>query len=175
MLHELRVHQIELEMQNEELQESQAALDRARVRYFDLYDLAPVGYCTVGEDGLILQSNLTFAGLLGVARGALIGQPFSRTILKEDQDIYYLLRKQLFEGSETQSCELRILKEFGTQFWAHLTFTIAQHDGAQVLRIVLSDISGRKRLEEAQVTREAFKLTILNSLAAEIAVVNPDG
>ena len=96
-LHELRVHQIELEMQNEELRRAQAELDAARARYFDLYDLAPVGYCTVSEKGLILEANLTAATLLGVARGALVKQPFSRFILKEDQDIYYLHRKQLFE------------------------------------------------------------------------------
>src|ERR1039458_767612 len=66
MLHELRVHQIELEMQNEELRRAQAELDAERAAYFDLYDLAPVGYCTVSEPGLILQANLTAAGLLGV-------------------------------------------------------------------------------------------------------------
>ena len=96
-LHELRVHQIELEMQNEELRRAQAELDAARARYFDLYDLAPVGYCTLSEKGLILEANLTAATLLGVARGALVKQPITRFILKEDQDIYYLHRKQLFE------------------------------------------------------------------------------
>ncbi|MDP2706156.1 MAG: PAS domain-containing protein [Burkholderiales bacterium] len=82
MLHELRVHQIELEMQNEELRESQAALDAVRARYFDLYDLAPVGYCTVSEPGLIMQANLTAASLLGVARSALVKRPLSRFIHK---------------------------------------------------------------------------------------------
>jgi len=96
-LHELRVHQIELEMQNEELRRAQADLDAARARYFDLYDLAPVGYCTISEKGLILEANLTAATLLGVARGALVNQPFTRFILLEDQDIYYLHRRQLFE------------------------------------------------------------------------------
>jgi hypothetical protein len=57
MLHELRVHQIELEMQNEELRQAQALLDTERARYFDLYDLAPVGYCTLSDAGLILQAT----------------------------------------------------------------------------------------------------------------------
>jgi PAS domain-containing protein len=87
-LHELRVHQIELEMQNEELRRAQAELEAARARYFDLYDLAPVGYCTLSEQGLILETNLTAATLLGVARGALVQQPISRFIFPEDQDLY---------------------------------------------------------------------------------------
>src|SRR5512140_3177968 len=93
--HELRVHQIELELQNEELRQAQAELDAARARYFDLYNLAPVGYCTVSEQGLILEANLTAAALLGVARTDLVQRPLTSFILPEDQDIYYLYRKQL--------------------------------------------------------------------------------
>jgi PAS domain-containing protein len=97
VLHELQVHQIELEMQNEELRTAQEELDSARARYFDLYDLAPVGYSTISESGLILEANLTAATMLGMARGALVKQSFGRFILKEDQDIYYLHRKRLLD------------------------------------------------------------------------------
>ena len=105
-LHELRVHQIELEMQNEELRRAQVELDTARARYFDLYDLAPVGYCTLSEQGLILEANLTAAGLLGVSRGGLVKQPITRFIFKKDQDLYYLHRKQLFETGTPQALSL---------------------------------------------------------------------
>src|SRR5450759_2656750 len=104
-LHELRVHQIELEMQNEELRRAQAELDAARARYFELYDLAPVGYVTISEKGLILEANLTAATLRGVARGALVKHPITGFICEEDQDIYYLHRKQLFATAEPQACE----------------------------------------------------------------------
>ncbi|MEI6309655.1 MAG: PAS domain-containing protein, partial [bacterium] len=110
LLHELQVHQIELEMQNEELRRTQLELDATRARYFDLYDLAPVGYCTLSEQGLILEANLAAATLLGSARGALVRQLISRFIHKEDQDIYYLHLKQLFQTGEPQACELRMVK-----------------------------------------------------------------
>jgi PAS domain S-box-containing protein len=148
LLHELRVHQIELEMQNEELRESQLALDAARERYFDLYDLAPVGYCTISEQGLIVQANLTAASLFGMVRGALLKQRVSRRILKEDQDIYYLHRKRLVEQGDLQAFDLRMVKNDGTQFWAHLTMTVG-HDaaGTPELRAVLDDITERKQTE----------------------------
>lgn len=138
MLHELHVHQIELEMQNDELRKAQVDLTAAQARYFDLYDLAPVGYCTLSKGGQILQANLTAASLLGVARGALVKQLLTRFILKEDQDIYYLRRKEFFESTEPQSCELRMVKEDGTQFWAHLAAKASQEaSGAPVLRIAI--------------------------------------
>ena len=149
-LHELRVHQIELEMQNEELRRAQAQLDQARSRYFDLYDMAPVGYCSVGAQDLILEANLTAATLLGAARSALAGQPISRFIRKEDQDIYYLQSKRLLETALPQAFDLRMLKHDGAQFWARLSATVAKDEhGATVLRVVLSDVSERKRTEEA--------------------------
>jgi len=150
LIYELRVHQIELEMQNEELRRAQAELDAARARYFDLYDLAPVGYCTVSEQGLILEANLTATTLLGVARGALVKQSLTRFILKEDQDSYYLHCKQLFESGEPQACELRLVKMDGAPVWVRLEATVAQDaDGMPVCLAVMSDITKRKQVEKA--------------------------
>ncbi len=150
LLHELGVRQIELEMQNEELRESQAALDEVRARYFDLYDLAPVGYCTVSEQGLIMQANLTAASLLGTTRSALVKQALTRFIHKEDEDDYYLLRKKLVESGEPQSCELRLVQNDRGQLWVHLAATVAENaQGEFELRAVLSDITERKRSAQA--------------------------
>ena len=149
MLQELRVHQIELEMQNDELRRAQAELDASRARYFDLYDLAPVGYVTLSEKGMILEANLTAATLLGVTRGGLVKQRISRFIIKEDQDIYYRHTKQLFEAGEPQAFELRMVKKDETAFWAHLeTSTTHDADGAPVHRVVITDIAERKFLED---------------------------
>ena len=150
LLHELRVHQIELEMQNEELRRAQLQVDSERARYFDLYDLAPMGYFTISAQGLILEGNLTAAGLLRLARSELVHQPFSHFILKEDQDLYYLQRKELFETGQSRAYELRMVKKGGAQFWAQLAASAAQDaDGAPVCRIVLSDMSERKQVEVA--------------------------
>ena len=135
-LHELQVHQIELEMQNEELRRAQLELDASRERYFDLYDLAPVAYCTVSEQGLILEANIAAATLLGVARSSLVGQRISRFIVKACQDTYYLYNKRIFTAGEPQAFELQMSKGDDSNFWVNMTTTFA-HDsnGAPMQRM----------------------------------------
>jgi diguanylate cyclase (GGDEF)-like protein/PAS domain S-box-containing protein len=167
ILHELQVHQIELEMQNDELRRTQTELDGSRARYFDLYDLAPVGYVTVSEQGLILEANLTAATLLGVSRGTLVKLLLTRFILKEDQAIYYLHRKQLLDTGEPQMCELRMVKKDGTAFWAHLAATVAKDKGGvTVYRVVMSDITAHKQAEEAlhESEQRYLELSIIDDL-----------
>ncbi len=148
MLHELRVHQIELEMQNEELRRTQVELDVSRARYFDLYDLAPVSYYTVSEaTGLLLEANLAGATLLGLSRADLVGKPMTRFIVSEDQDSYYRYRKQI-ATSAAQWCDLHMLKDDRTPFWARLRVTAASEaDGTAVTRIMVIDITERKQIE----------------------------
>ncbi|MBF0552735.1 MAG: PAS domain-containing protein, partial [Deltaproteobacteria bacterium] len=126
LFHELRVHQIELEMQNEELRRTHVELETSRERYFNLYDLAPVGYFTVSEKGLILEANLTGATLLGMPRNQLPKQPLSSFIFSDDQDVFYHNRRKLLETGESQACELRIVRRDGTLFWARLEATVVQ-------------------------------------------------
>jgi PAS domain S-box-containing protein len=165
--HALEVQQVELEMQNDELSQSRAALETSRLRYFDLYDLAPVGYCTLSEaaanSGLILEANLSAATLLGVARGTLVGQAFSRFIFREGADTFYLLRKQLGETGTAAPCELQMVRQDGTPFWVRLEATAAQDNGESVTRIVISDISSRKQVEEALYKAGALQRAIFNS------------
>jgi PAS domain S-box-containing protein len=148
MVHELQVHKIELEMQNEELRHTQAELDSARSRYFDLYDLAPVGYCTICENGLIIEANFTAAALLNEVRSELVNKHVGRLIVKSDQDVYYRCRKALFETGKPQDCELQMLKRSGAAFWVHLQITATNDTkGTPVQRMVLSDITERKQLD----------------------------
>jgi PAS domain S-box-containing protein len=150
LLHELRVHQIELEMQNDELRRAQQELETSRVKYFDLYDMAPVGYITVSAKGLILEANLRFADLLGVERNRLIKQPLTRYILPKDQDVYYLHRKRLLETGARQVCELRMSRQDGSPFWTRLETDAREgEDRPSVCRTIVSDISENKRAEVA--------------------------
>ena len=176
MLHELRVHQIELELQNEELRRSQLELETAQARYFRLYDLAPVGYFTISKKGLILQANLAAASLLSAERGQLVGQPISRHILKEDQDIFYLNRKQIFEFDEPRAFELRMVKSDGTSFWAHLTANAALGaDGAQELRVALNDITARVRADESLQESETRYRALAETAADAIVTADSEG
>lgn len=149
LMHDLQVHQIELQLQNEELQRAQLALELSHARYFDLYDLAPVGYLTVAADGLIVEANLSAATLLGIVRSALVKLPLSRFIVKAHQDSYYQCRRQLLETGQAQSCELQVLQNDGVMLWVRLIVSAVQ-DGTEVpaLRVILTDISERKRLDE---------------------------
>jgi PAS domain S-box-containing protein len=148
-LHELRVHQIELEIQNEELRRFQQELETSQERYRDLYDFAPVGYMTVSAEGVILEANQTAATLLNVAADTLTGLPFPRFILPDDQDIYYHHRAAIFETDEPQSCKLRLLRTEHPAFWARLETAPAKNFGQapSVCRIMLSDISEGVRLD----------------------------
>jgi len=148
-LHELRVHQIELEMQNEELRRTQVELATARLRYFDLYNLAPIGYLTLSESGLILEANLSAATLLGGTCRALVKQPLSRFIRREDQEPYYLWRKRLFAATTPQACELRLASKDGSPLWVLLAATLTHgEDGDAAGRVMLTDITARKQAED---------------------------
>ena len=190
-LHELRVRQIELEMQNEWLRAALSGAEAGRARYFDLYDLAPVGCCTLSEQGLILEANLTFAKMLGAARSTLIKRSISCFILREDQDVHYLYRKKLLETGEPQECELRLVKPDGELFWAQLTGAVAQvEDGTSGYRVAISNITARRKQSEHMLRLQAEELTatkekvedeklllatVMDALPVGVSIINRDG
>ena len=172
MLHELHVHQIELEMQNEELRESHAAMDIMRARYFDLYDLAPVGYLTLNQLNQIQQANLTVANMLGLSRSALINKPFTQLILKADQDVFYLRSKQLIQSGDPQLFDLRIVNDDNSPIWVTCVITLAHnHLGEPEVLTVLNDISLRKKNEQALAESEAHYRSLFDSIDEGFCVV----
>ncbi len=145
LLHELQVQRIELEMQNQELRQSQQALESSRERYLQLFDRAPVGYLTLNEQGNILEANLTVASLLGRAPGTLLNTPFCNYILPQDQEICYLLHRQLIASGMPQQCELRMMHPDSSVFWAELRAIPTRNDECWMC---VEDINRRKQAED---------------------------
>ena len=169
VLQNLRLLEIELEMKNHELRRTQVERDMAEARYFDFYDRAPAGYVTASKQGLILRSNLTAAAMVGVDRSQLAGQAFSRFIERNDQNVYNLLRKRVFETSTSQSCELHMLKHDGSEVFARMDAIAARgDDGAPVMRMVLIDITAHRQDEaDLRIAAAAFEtqeaIAVMNS------------
>ena len=175
-LHDLQVHQVELEMQNEELRRTQEELETLRSRYFDLYELAPVSYITVSETGMITEANLTAADLLGATRGELLRLAFNRFIRREDQDIFYLQSKELLSSGTRQEFDLRMRRQDGTPFTGHVAAT-ASHDesGAPLFRLVVNDITGQKQIEAGLLASEEKYRSLIDSIIDCVWEVDAEG
>ncbi len=148
LLENLRIHQIELELQNEELRNTQAALETERSRYFALYELAPVGYLTLDEKGAILQANLRAATLFALDRSSLIRTMFTSLVSPADQDAYYFSRKSLLRSADPQVCTLKMVRTDGSPFWAQLEMSLGRESDPPVCRIVALDVTERKLAEQ---------------------------
>jgi PAS domain S-box-containing protein len=150
LVYELRTHQIELEMQNEELRLAQEELVASRDRFSDLYDFAPIGYMTIGYKGLILEANLTATKMLGIERRLLVNQPFSAFIVPDDQDAYYLHRQEIIASKQGHTCQVRLLRRGGEPFWVEMASIPieADEENDSRFRTLITDITDRKRIEE---------------------------
>ena len=156
LVHELRVHQIELEMQNDELKRVQLALEASRDEFQDLYDFSPVGYFTLTEKGLITQVNLTGANLVGMARPKLIQKRFAQFVAIESEAQLYRHFSSVLKHVEKQACDLMLRRGDGSTFHARLESIRMDapaeqadvSEGAYVVRLAVSDIGECKRSEE---------------------------
>ena len=176
LVHELRVHQIELEMQNEELRKTQAELEESRSRYADLYDFAPTGYLTINEKGLIIESNLTAAKQLGTERSQLMNKPFTGFIHKDDQDMFYLHRKAVLENRTQQACEIRVTKKDRSLFYARLECLAVRDmmDEVHSIRITVIDITERVQAEAELKIKQYLNEVLLDSLPHPAMLIRKD-
>ncbi len=151
LVHELQVHQIELEMQNEELRRTQVELEAARDRYVDLYDFSPVGHLTLDTHGTIVEANLRSGSLLGINRKELIGQPLARFFDSDDQDSFRRHYHDVLKTGTQQSCELRLRKNVGACYWVYLKSLAMLEEPGRIThwRTALLDVSDRKSAELA--------------------------
>ncbi len=171
VIHELQVHQIELEMQNEELRHAQEELENSRTKYADLYDFAPIGYLTFDENGLIFEANLTAAEQLGIERSFLIKKPFSGFIHKDDQDIFYMHRQEVLKSSTRHTCELRIKRKDGSEFYAQIvSSTLLGHYNR--IRTAVINITERRKAEEALKEKQHLNELLLNAIPHPAMLIN---
>lgn len=150
MLHELQMHQIELEMQNKELRNAHIALKESRDRYLDLFEFAPISYFTLTSTGLITEVNFIGATLVGADRKDLLLRPFSRYVAPEFIDQFHLKLAELMRDEEQQCYEIQIKREDGSRSYVHVDALRVKTSGVQItLRITLTDITEAKHVEEA--------------------------
>ena len=164
-LHELEVHQIELEMQNKELREAREATEALLEKYTDLYDFAPVGYLTLDHDGVICEANLAGASLLGIARSALINGRFGHFVSATDRPAFGAFLQEAFASKVRQSCDVTLQVEGRPPIEVELE-AIAFESG-QGCRVAVTDITARKRAEGDRLILN--KLESTGILAAGIA------
>ncbi len=161
-LHELQVHQIELETQNEELRRTQVLLDESRARYFDLYDLAPVGYCSLTEEGIVLEANLAACAMFGVTRDVICEQKLSHFVATEHQDIYFLFRQMSFKKMRSEACDIKMRDGSGAFIWVNLVSNwMRDAHGLPLLRLVMTDVTDRKLMAAAmQLSEERYRAIV---------------
>jgi diguanylate cyclase (GGDEF)-like protein/PAS domain S-box-containing protein len=151
MIHELQVHQVELEMQNDQLRTAKLEIEASRERYFDLYDMSPLGYCTLNEMGIIIEINLTLANLLGIPRSQLLKKPFNNFIFQGDQDNYYLNINRMIVNEEPLLLELRINTPSYEPVWVNLSCIFRKEaTGAMDLLIGVSNITEQRITQQQQ-------------------------
>jgi len=160
LLHELQVHQVELEMQNTELRRARDELERALERYADLYDFAPVGYLTLDRTGIIRAANLTGSTLMGIERSRLTGQRFERFIPLGSRTVFAAFLEEIFASRFRESCQVPLLTAGGGELFVQVEGISAE--AGDECRIALIDITERKRAEEelhrAESAAEALRL-----------------
>jgi PAS domain S-box-containing protein len=173
LVHDLGTHQIELEMQNEEMRAARDKLELSRNQYSELYDFAPVGYFTIDVHGLIEEVNLTGARLLGTERGSLLKRPFVSFIAEaEDREIYSDHRKRVFQKQGNQTCEVRLKSKDGAVFYAQLQSVAAENiDGkAGYIRTTIIDVTDRRRVDDAL----KFQVNVLSQVSDAVVGIDND-
>ena len=169
LIHELQVHQIELEMQADELRRAQQSLETSRYKYMDLYDFAPVGYLTLSKNAVIEEGNLTAAALLGSDRRNLIGDRFRKFIAAEDRDRWDRHFVSVLHSAEKLNCEVKLVKNDGSSFYARVdSIRTGKENEEPMIRVAISDITDRVR-DEAEINRLSDeRKTLIDNVPAMI-------
>ena len=161
LAHELRVHQIALEMQNEELRNTQLTLAETRDRYLDLFEFAPVGYLTLNDQGLVQEINLTATRMLGIPRARLLQRRMAAFVAPQDRDRWHRYYVRLKQGRDKLDCELHLLQQGGGEFAVRLSGArMALFDAPFAIRMTITDVSDAKQLAALNESNLRLRLAI---------------
>ncbi|MGM0369505.1 MAG: PAS domain S-box protein [Bacillota bacterium] len=180
LIHELKVHQVELELQNDELRIRQNDLLEAKNKYQALYSEAPIAYFTFNKHGIIIDLNQRGADLLGTTKKQLLNKPFLLYLPSDSQDKFHLHRKRVLEEDQLKNCELVMRRYNSDEFDAYLESTVipSLDAGDKAIQTVILDITEKKkRKEELKIFRKAIEsssaIIVMTDLNARIEYVNP--
>ena len=184
LVNELKLHQVELELQNEELLRMHAELGAAREKYADLFEFAPTGYLLLDHSGNIIQSNQASASMLGVPPVALVNRPLGMFVAATDLATLNTFIEQVFASDQIQVCEVELAPHPGndplvtpTQHSSHRRFVqlegIVSSDGLNC-RVVMVDTTASRLALEANHERERKLATILNLLPVGISILDAE-
>ena len=162
LLHELQVHQVELELQNEELRKARDEMEAGLEKYSDLYDFAPIGYLTLDREGTIANANLTGASLLGTARAALIKRRFGAFVCPAERSDFSAFLQQVFESKARVECDVGLLLKGADPVNVRIRAIVS--DTGQACQLAVSDITGHKQAEEKLRQSEERYRTLFNSM-----------
>jgi two-component system, cell cycle sensor histidine kinase and response regulator CckA len=161
LLQELQIHQVELEMQNEQLRQTQAELETALAKYTDLYDFSPVAYLTLDPNGWVLEANLTAARLLGTERSQLVQQPLATFIRPEDTKQFWAYLAAVAQGEVAPCLELNLLGKGGEEVTVQLDSVLVPNAlGNPQVRISVTDVTWRRQAAEALCASEEKYRTV---------------
>jgi PAS domain S-box-containing protein len=175
-LHDLRVHQIELEMQNENLRKALLAVEESRDRFVDFYEFAPVGHVTLTDAQLIGEINLPGAALLGWDRAKLAGQRFARFVAAEDQDHWHRHFLGVLYDDDRRHCELVLLRANGSRVNVRIDSLRLIKDGQKpTVRMVMTDITARKLAEEASLAAAQYARSLIEASLDPLVTISVEG
>lgn len=150
LLAELRLHQSELERQNETLQRARAEAQEASQQYRDLFHFAPIGYFMLDEAGLILEINFAGAALLGVERAACLAVPFGQFVASPDQGVFTEFLRRTMAADHRQTCELRLLGNSGPLYVLVEGTSVHERQGqSKVCCAAVIDMTHQKLADES--------------------------
>ena len=148
LVHELEVHQVELEMQNQELREVQQRLEEARDGYSDLFDFAPIGYLILDKKGVIENINLTACKMMGLDRSLIKGKPFSAYISRKESGTMFLKLREALHTGVLKRFELQINQSNYGQFTALIHGTVSENrEGKVIYRLSMQDVTEIRKAE----------------------------